>query len=349
MQEFIWEFFSYFGDIAYWLGFSISFLIVYPFLSKTDRKKTEWILKLLIPSILLAYFISFNLKLIFKVERPCAGYEYCPSSYSFPSGHATVAFAWISVLFAYKRKKVFWLLLPIPFLVALSRVLLNVHTLKDVIAGSLIGSSVGLGLTLFYKKGFDRRFLRKAKKYGFILRKIIHFSGILILFSYFMYGKSLILLFLIGGTLVYLFSEILRWKKIYFPLVHELTQICAYREELRGIMLSPIFYLLGLSFSLFLGEIPFLVGASSLIFGDFLAGLIGKNFGKHKLIYNKKKTLEGSLACFFGNFFFFLFFLSPTFSFLMALISAFIESILNRAENLVLPVSVALITKALIL
>jgi undecaprenyl-diphosphatase len=133
-----------FADIPYWIGLTVGFLIVYPLLTRADKEKTRWVLSSLLPAVFLSYLLSFSLKLLFRVERPCALLEICPSGYSLPSGHSAViaAFAAVTVLNMGKNR-LYLLTIPLAFLVGLSRIFLNFHTPIDVISGALIGTFCG--------------------------------------------------------------------------------------------------------------------------------------------------------------------------------------------------------------
>lgn len=62
---------------------------------------------------------------------------------SFPSGHATRAFS-VSTLLAIKPGKRLRALFALAFAVAISRIILGVHFPTDVLAGALLGTTVGL-------------------------------------------------------------------------------------------------------------------------------------------------------------------------------------------------------------
>ncbi len=85
--------------------------------------------------------LSEILKGIFQLPRVCSieTNPYCLSNYSFPSGHAAVIFTVFSgIYFILNRRKYLWIF-ALPFLVAASRIVLGVHTIQDVAAGSAIG------------------------------------------------------------------------------------------------------------------------------------------------------------------------------------------------------------------
>ncbi|WP_298211997.1 phosphatase PAP2 family protein [Ferrimicrobium sp.] len=87
--------------------------------------------------------INVIVKSFFSRKRPIDdSYEHphylrYPLTSSFPSGHATAAFAAASLLSEHKRGRC--LLYPLATLIALSRIHVRIHHASDVLGGALIG------------------------------------------------------------------------------------------------------------------------------------------------------------------------------------------------------------------
>lgn len=81
-------------------------------------------------------------------ERPCTITPHCwatllpPDHFSFPSGHTMTAFA-VSVAFSLFYPSLAAGLLFCAFSIAISRILLGMHFLSDVIAAMLLGAGLG--------------------------------------------------------------------------------------------------------------------------------------------------------------------------------------------------------------
>ena len=74
-----------------------------------------------------------------------------PTSYSFPSGHSTVAFATATALFLHHRREGCILYVCASF-VAFSRLYLFVHWPTDVIAGALLGITVSIAVVWLLRR-----------------------------------------------------------------------------------------------------------------------------------------------------------------------------------------------------
>ena len=96
------------------------------------------------------------LKRLFRRKRPCALEPHCwatllpPDQFSFPSGHTITAFS-VAMSMGQFYPSLLPMLLFFATSIALSRVVLGMHFLSDVIAGAVIGGLVGhLAYTLVY-------------------------------------------------------------------------------------------------------------------------------------------------------------------------------------------------------
>ena len=330
----LFEFLSIFGDFYFWNLFFLFLIYFFAFLNEKEREKNKWVIFLLIPTLYLATFSAAILKMIFRVERPCAGLPSCPTSYAFPSGHATLAFSLITSLLLIKRKKTYLPFLILPILVSYSRIALNYHTLFDILGGTILGVFVAYLTLLFYKK-----FLQPIKFGNYEIRKLIHLSAFSLIFFLKFIPLILIKILVVCILVLFSISEILRLKNRRFPLFYNLTIHCLKKEEKRSFAFPPLFYGISILILLNLNFELFYAGFVALVIGDAFAGLIGKNFGKKKLF--NQKTLEGSLSFFVSSFCFYLFYFPLNHSLILALIGTLIEHFCKKGENLILPLSVS--------
>ena len=88
------------------------------------------------------------LKRVTKRKRPCQLQPHCwsrllpPDQFSFPSGHSMTAFAAATVIGSFYPALMPGVLF-CAISIAASRILLGMHFLSDVVAGSLLGASIG--------------------------------------------------------------------------------------------------------------------------------------------------------------------------------------------------------------
>lgn len=109
---------------------------------------------------LLSYFLNLLIKGMFARERPSINIAANAEGYSFPSGHAMISLVCYSLLFYFLMKKLStkrW----IPFLrcvkialvfsIGMSRYVINVHYLTDVVTGFIIGYFLYKGIVYTYE------------------------------------------------------------------------------------------------------------------------------------------------------------------------------------------------------
>jgi undecaprenyl-diphosphatase len=118
---------------------------------RAARGTLPWRAALTLAAVLLGSLASTLAKPLFDRPRPPLGdagisaIGSLPTSASFPSGHATTAFAAATAL-ALLRPGLRWWALALAAGVAISRVYLGMHYAGDVAAGAVLGVAVGGGL-----------------------------------------------------------------------------------------------------------------------------------------------------------------------------------------------------------
>ena len=124
-----------------------------------DTESKDIFFDSVIASILASGIITPTLKFVIGRERPNASvsstsfHPFSGSDNSFPSGHATQAFAVASVISAHSDQV--WVSVAaytVAGLVGFARVYHNAHWTSDVTAGALIGTFVGRGVVALNKK-----------------------------------------------------------------------------------------------------------------------------------------------------------------------------------------------------
>lgn len=147
---------------------------------------------------------------------------------------------------------------------------------------------------------FVRRYLNDILKECF--RKGIHLcSSFVPLLLAFAHDLTIVLLFL--ALILYLISEVLRFKGFNIPVISVITNIAARKRDENHIVWGPVTLVIGILISsIFFDLKPATVGILALAFGDGTASLMGKLFGKTQIPFTGGKTVVGSLSCFFAVF-----------------------------------------------
>ena len=190
---------------------------------------------------------------------------------------------------------------------------------------------------------------RTLKKEFF--RKSIHMLSAFIPFLYF-FSRPMVLIGLLFVTLLYFISEVLRYKGVKIPLISTITELASRTRDEGKIVLGPITLTIGIfvAFTLFDYRTATLA-TLALSFGDGVASLFGKLIGGVKIPFTFGKTLSGTTGCFLVLcFVFFLCGLNLWQILIISAASSLIEALpRGDFDNLILPVSVGLLIKFLII
>ena len=131
-----------------------------------------------------------------------------------------------------------------------------------------------------------------------VFRKCIHLCSALVpLFLHHFRLQTLVLLAL--ALILYTVAELLRQRGHEVPLISAVTAAAARKRDENRFVLGPVTLVVGiLATALLFDELAATIGIFALAFGDGLASLAGKLFGRVVLPFSQGKTAEGSLACF---------------------------------------------------
>ncbi len=151
-----WYYVTFLGDPRVWFSIAVIFFVARIYSKHRKARHFNWVGSFIIFSgfgMGAAFGVSEILKHIFQISRTCteATNVYCGGigTLSFPSSHATIAFAvFVGIFYIIKQsygkkekqKAYIWLwIFVVPVLVGLSRIMLGVHTPLDVVGGTATG------------------------------------------------------------------------------------------------------------------------------------------------------------------------------------------------------------------
>lgn len=148
-SEFVANFAILINNLTYPL---IAFLFIWVVFSSKRKFNSFAILFLTAISTLL---VARTWKFLFQINRPFVEFSLDPlileNGYSFPSEHTAVFFALTFVVF-YLNKRLGWIFFILSVLVALSRIVLGVHYMSDIIGGLLLGCVISFLYIQLFKK-----------------------------------------------------------------------------------------------------------------------------------------------------------------------------------------------------
>ena len=136
-----------------------------------------------------------------------------------------------------------------------------------------------------------------------LLRKAIHML-IALVPALASIDKGATLALLGCGTLVYTYVELLRLSGRKVVFISTITSLAQRDRDIGKFVMGPVTLGLGAMTALLLYPEPAIsVAIYALAFGDSIASVIGKLFGRTKIPFSGGKTIAGSTACFLMVFF----------------------------------------------
>ena len=150
-------------------------------------------------------------------------------------------------------------------------------------------------------------------------------------------------------TILYLASEWARLNGIRFPILSSITRLCVRSSERRRLAYAPVTLALGVVLSLVL--FPALVACVTIAIlacADSMATIVGKFYGKIRIPYNHKKSLEGSVAFYITAFMCAVIYVPLKTALIVSLVSCIIESLPIEFDNITIPLGTGLFLGLLI-
>jgi dolichol kinase/phosphoserine phosphatase len=172
-----------------------------------------------------------------------------------------------------------------------------------------------------------------------VLRELIHASGIFVPVVAILIGIPIVAASIIIVLGFYGASEYLRTEGKKMPLIYAITRKAASPTELYQLVLAPVYFALGILFTLLVFPSPANYAAIAIFaFGDSAASIFGSTLSRTPLPFNKDKSLEGSLGGFLFAFLAGSIFVSPLIALVGAAIAMFVEYLpLPINDNLLIP------------
>ena len=175
-----------------------------------------------------------------------------------------------------------------------------------------------------------------------VFRKTIHLSSALtVVFAERWY--TLTIAGIAAMSTLYCISEFLRMRGYELGIIAHITRYASRKRDKGRFVLGPLTLASGILLALLLFPMHTAkIAIFALAFGDGLASLVGKRFGKIRLTFFKDKTVAGSLTC-FAAVFLSSFAVSGNFwkSLILGIAGAGIEMLpLKDYDNLLIPITI---------
>jgi len=179
-----------------------------------------------------------------------------------------------------------------------------------------------------------------------IIREAIHVSSFSVPFiCIYLLESHLVSLLILLITSLYTVSEVARLQGIHFPILSTITWKAANKPEFYEFATAPIFFALGIMFSLILLPTPASYASIAVLtLGDGFATIFGRKFGSVVFPFNKGKNVEGSVFGFLFASVGAMLFVNPVKALVGAAIGMLVECLpLPLSDNLTIPFASGLV------
>jgi len=183
------------------------------------------------------------------------------------------------------------------------------------------------------------------------IRETIHIGSFFLPFvCIYLFGNYLASSLILILTLLYILSEVARLLGTNFPLISAITWRSANKPELYEFATAPIFFALGIVFSLILFPASASYASIAILtLGDGFAHVFGRKFGSVPLPFNKGKNVEGSIFGFLFASVGAMIFVDPVKAFVGAAVGMLVECLpLPVSDNLTIPLASGLVLTLLL-
>ena len=179
-----------------------------------------------------------------------------------------------------------------------------------------------------------------------IIRETIHIGSFLVPFiCIYLLESHLVSLLIFLITSLYIVSEVARLQGINFPVFSTITWKAANKPEFYEFATAPIFFALGIMFSLILFPAPASYASIAILtLGDGFATIFGRKFGSVVFSFNKGKNVEGSVFGFLFASVGAMLFVDPVKALMGAAAGMLVECLpLPLSDNLTIPLASGLV------
>lgn len=195
----------------------------------------------------------------------------------------------------------------------------------------------------------DKKVKRSFPSINDLVRENIHAAGIFMPIIAQVTGVLPVAIFISVVSIIYLISELARLYGKNMPIISTITHHAASQSEFSGFAAAPLFYAMGILFTLLVFPFPASAAAIAIFtLGDSAASIFGGTLGI-RLPFNRGKTLEGSCSGFIFAFLAGSLFVAPWIAAIGAATAMFVEYLpLPINDNVLIPIVTAAILILLI-